>query len=162
MGDDDHLADLAPPHAGIEPWWHGQHPLLAHPMGAWLNASAPSLHALVPTPTPKFQIADRPNRFEVYADLAGFDTRHIEVETVGRRLVIRGGAEGAPEAGSSLHPRAPFTRAVILPEDVEDSIRRASLDGTVLTVVLSRYRAGFWRMLLLRVWRWLRNKLTQE
>ncbi|MBW1876878.1 MAG: Hsp20 family protein [Deltaproteobacteria bacterium] len=146
---------------GLAPWWHEQQPLLAHPLGAWMNVSAPALRALTATPAPKLRIVDSPTRIEVEVDLGGWDTSRIEVETVGSHLVIRGGGDrdDITATGSGVTHR-PFTRAVLLPEDVEGSFRRVSVAGSVLTMVLRRSHPGFWRRLFLRLWRWLRSSVS--
>jgi HSP20 family molecular chaperone IbpA len=154
------LAEEEPTEPGLVPWWHEQQPLLAHPLGAWMNVSAPAMRALTATPAPKLRIDRSPTRFEVEADLEGWDTSRIEVEMVGKHLVIRGGSDdAAPPTTSGLVLR-PFTRAVLLPDDVDASLRRTSLAGSVLTVVLTRSRTSFWSRLFRRLWRWLRDRLT--
>jgi len=93
--------------------------------------------------TPVVDIVDKPEAYQVIAELPGMDEKNIEVKLVNGRLTIKGEKQDEKEEKKKdyyLHERSfdSFERSFVLPDEVNIDKIEASFKKGVLTVTLPK------------------------
>ena len=130
-------------------WWGPNSVMFGHPLAVALAletdaGGVPALIATVPV-----QIVTEADVLTIACDLGRFEPSSVEVETVGRYLVVRGRAPGTPD----------FSKAVPLPEDADLAHMRTTWRGGRLVISVLRKPAPAWQRLIDRLRAWFSDGL---
>jgi len=98
--------------------------------------------------SPALDVAETESGYSVRVDLPGVTKQDVKIAIDGRRVSVS--AQAQPEDGKTdtarliyrERPAARFARSFTLPEEIDQDASQAKLDNGVLSLTLSKKRAG--------------------